>query len=48
MNYVNDLWMVIAIELWFDVVFLDVWEPLGHIAHAPMRRRDSGCLRPWH
>jgi len=34
MNYICDLWMVIAIELWFNVVFLGAREPLGHIAQA--------------
>jgi asparagine synthase (glutamine-hydrolysing) len=36
-SYVNsilELWMVTVIELWFNVVFLGIREPLGHIAHA--------------
>ncbi len=35
-SYVSDifdLWMVIVIELWFNVVFLGVRDPLGYMAH---------------
>jgi asparagine synthase (glutamine-hydrolysing) len=34
MSSILELWMVIVIELWFNVVFLGIREPLGHMAHA--------------
>jgi len=34
MNSILELWMVIVIELWFNVVFRGIREPLGHMAHA--------------
>jgi asparagine synthase (glutamine-hydrolysing) len=34
MNNIVELWMVIVIELWFNVVFLGLREPLGHTARA--------------
>ena len=34
MSGILELWMVIVIELWFNVVFLGIREPLGHMAHA--------------
>jgi asparagine synthase (glutamine-hydrolysing) len=34
MKNVCDLWMVLAVELWLDVVFLDISEPLKHVTEA--------------
>jgi hypothetical protein len=31
-NSISELWMVIVVELWFNVVFLGIREPLGPTA----------------